>query len=70
MAKINKVSKQLPTKSGWYWVLLDGYDNPTPCWYDSQGEYFLPAGLGDESRDGLYVDDIERVGPEIIEPTF
>ena len=40
-----------PTKSGWYWVLLDGYDSPTPCWYkhdpyDADDERcFLPGGM-------------------------
>lgn len=63
-----------PQKSGWYWVLLDGYECPTPCWFvkaqQSDDDCFIPAGLGDTSRDGIYAEDIDRVGPEIIEPEF
>jgi hypothetical protein len=72
--KINKVNAQFPTKSGWYWVLINGYDNPTPCWFmysvDPDDQCFLPGGMGDSSSMGLYADDIERVGPEIIQPNF
>jgi len=63
-------NKKLPTKSGWYWVLIDGYDDPTPCWYMDDLECFLPGGLGDSSSMGLYKDDIEKVGPEIEVPIF
>ena len=76
--KIKKVNEsKLPIKSGWYWVLIDGYDTPTPCWYnapnpDDQDDdgYFLPVRMGDSSDSGLYENDIEKVGPEIIEPIF
>jgi hypothetical protein len=65
---------KLPEVSGWYWVRISGYNTGTPCLFSKGVEggegYFLPAGLGDESRDGLYADDIEAIGPEIIEPEF
>lgn len=77
MSKINKFlensnMKKMPTKDGWYWVLIDGYDEPTACWFslDSDGGYFLPGGMGDSSSMGLFEEDIERVGPEIIVPKF
>jgi len=65
----------LPTKNGWYWVLLDGWNTPTPCWYyydenDENDSYFLPGGMGDESRDGVHINEIEKIGPEIIVPNF
>jgi len=63
-------NQKLPTKSGWYWVLIDGYDTPTPCWYMDDLNCFLPGGLGDSSSMGLYEDDIEKVGPEIEVPIF
>jgi hypothetical protein len=62
--------KVLPNKNGWFWVLIDGYTNPTPCWYMYTLECFLPGGMGDDSSNGLYIDDIEKIGPEIIEPKF
>lgn len=77
MAKISKISEQLelPTKNGWYWVMIDGYDIPTPCWfsYDESNpeySYFLPGGMGDSSSTGLYLRDLTKIGPEIEEPTF
>jgi hypothetical protein len=77
MAKINKVNTlKFPTKKGWYWVLIDGYNNPTPCWFgydvtdDEEDKCFLPGGMGDSSSCGLYADDIKRIGPEIIQPEF
>jgi len=76
MAKIKKVNDwEFPSKNGWYWVLIDGYDTPTPCWFGYQGadeddKCFLPGGMGDSSSAGLYRDDIAKVGPEIIEPKF
>ena len=67
---------ELPKKDGWYWVLIDGWDTPTPCWFsrndrynDPEGDsYFLPGGMGDSSSTGLYIDDLSKIGPEIIEP--
>ena len=77
MTKIIKISEQLelPTKNGWYWVMIDGYDIPTPCWfsYDESNpeySYFLPGGMGDSSSTGLYLRDLIKIGPEIEEPTF
>lgn len=79
MSKIDKFEEhsgelEFPSKSGWYWVVIDGYDTPTPCWFshseDMDDCHFLPAGLGDSSSDGLYMDDIYKIGPEIIEPKF
>jgi hypothetical protein len=62
------------TKNGWYWVLIDGYESPTPCWYQHDDEIeercFLPGGMGDSSSMGLYAEDIKKIGPEIIEPIF
>ena len=75
--KIKKVfeSMEMPIKEGWYWILFDGYDSPTPCWFMIDKKYpesscFLPAGLGDASRDGVYMNEITRIGPEIVEPKF
>lgn len=59
-----------PIKTGWYWVLINGYDTPTPCWYSEGDNYFLPAGLGDSSSTGIFEDEIIKVGPEIIVPDF
>jgi hypothetical protein len=59
-----------PEKDGWYWVLLEGYDTPIPCLYTSEYKYFLPGGLGDSSSMGIYLEDIEKIGPEIIVPNF
>lgn len=68
------INKVLPEKCGWFWVLIDGYINPTPCWYsgprNGDDEYFLPGGMGDSSSNGLYIDDIQKIGPEIIEYKF
>ncbi len=64
----------MPTKSGWYWVLLDGYANPIPCWFSydilPEDSFFLPGGMGDSYSMGLFENDIERVGPEIEVPNF
>jgi len=38
--------------------------------YDEGDENFLPGGMGDSSSNGIYMDEIERVGPEIIVPNF
>ena len=70
-----KTKLKLPTKNGWYWVLIDGYDSPTPCWFsldegDKEDSHFLPGGMGDSSDSGIYSEDITRVGPEITEPKF
>lgn len=77
MAKINKISEQLelPTKTGWYWILIDGYDTPTPCWFsynksEPEYSYFLPGGMGDSSSMGIYLRDLSKIGPEIEVPTF
>jgi len=72
-------NKQLPEKSGWYWVLIKGYDEPKPCWYmgpdsfysyEEGDECFLPGGVGDSSSMGVYIDEIEKIGPEIEVPEF
>ena len=63
-------NQKLPNKSGWFWVLIDGYDEPTPCWYMDDLQCFLPGGLGDSSSMGIYEDEIEKVGPEIVVPNF
>lgn len=63
-------NQKIPNKSGWFWVLIGGYDEPTPCWYMDDEKCFLPGGMGDSSSMGIYEDDIEKVGPEIIIPNF
>lgn len=65
----------LPTTNGWYWVLIDGYNEPTPCWYyywksNPERSYFLPGGMGDSSSMGLDISEIKKIGPEIIVPFF
>jgi len=69
-AREKSKEKSFPSKDGWYWVLIDGYDKPTPCWFMLQSNCFLPGGMGDSSSMGLYESDIKKVGPEIIEPNF
>lgn len=63
---------QWPTKDGWFWVLIDGYTKPAPCWYmhnnDPDDRCFLPGGMGDSSSMGLFEDDITKIGPEIEAP--
>ena len=65
---------ELPIKEGWYWIVLKGYDYAIPCWYvksDIDDECcFLPGGVGDTSSSGVYDVEIDRIGPEIIEPKF
>jgi len=64
---------EFPKKDGWYWVLIDGYDEPTPCWFilnSSEEGCFLPGGMGDSSSAGLFREDISAIGPEIIVPKF
>jgi hypothetical protein len=60
----------MPKKDGWFWVLLMDYDHPIPCWYNVEGGYFLPGGLGDSSSAGIFEDEVDKVGPEIHQPTF
>ena len=65
----------LPKENGWYWVLIDGYETPTPCSYfynkeEPEDSYFLPGGMGDSSSMGLYFGDLEKVGLKIIIPKF
>lgn len=65
----------LPTNDGWFWILIDGYEDPTPCSYhydrnEPESSYFLPGGMGDSSSMGLYMEDIAKIGPEIIVPFF
>lgn len=60
----------------YYWVLFDGYENPTPCFfykdkYDRvDRSCFLPGGIGDTSSMGVYIEDIAKIGPEITVPKF
>ena len=75
LESFSKDKLTLPAKNGWYWILMVGWTTPTPCWYyydenDESDCYFLPGGLGDSSRDGLYLNEIEKIGPEIIVPNF
>ena len=28
----------LPKSDGWFWILIDGYEDPTPCWYNYDGD--------------------------------
>lgn len=57
----------------WYWVLVEGYDWYMPCLFmedkdDKEDSCFLPAGLGDTSSMGIYLDEIEKIGSEITPP--
>lgn len=65
-------NKNLTQKSGWYWVLIEGYNQYLPGWYEYntnvKESYFLPGGIGDESSMGIYFDEIEEIGPEITQP--
>ena len=72
-------NRKIPSKSGWYWILIKGYDEPIPCYYmgpdsfhsyEEGDECFLPGGMGDSSSNGVYMDEIERIGPEIQVPNF
>jgi hypothetical protein len=72
-------SQKLPEKTGWYWVLIEGYSEPTPCYYmgpdsfsqyEEGDEYFLPGGIGDSSSNGVYLSEINKIGPEIEVPIF
>ena len=70
-----KEKLELPIKDGWYWVLIKGYEIGTPCWFSKSDDeeddsYFLAGGMGDSSSSGIYADEIEKIGPEIIEPKF
>ena len=73
------MDNDLPKLSGWYWVKIKGYSKPIPCWYmgpdsfylyEEGDECFLPGGMGDSSSNGVYLDDIEKIGPEILQPEF
>ena len=73
MGKNKKI--ELPEKNGWYWIRMKGYNIGTPCWFskdidDEDDSYFLAGGMGDSSSAGIFIDDIETIGPEIIEPEF
>lgn len=65
-----------PNDEGWYWVLENGTDSPIPCWFmklsisDADDWCFLPGGLGDSSSTGIFIDDIEKIGPAISQPEF
>lgn len=66
--EINKLKDR-----SWYWILVDGYDWYMPCLLmkgrDPEDRHcFLPAGLGDSSSMGIFEDDIDKIGPQIIEP--
>lgn len=70
-----KKKLELPEKNGWYWVRLKLTKKVKPCLFfkdeeDEEDSFFLAGGMGDASRNGLYSDDIESIGPEIIEPEF
>ena len=63
------------THGSYYWVLFLGYRKPTPCYfyksnYEPESSCFLPGGMGDTSSNGVYADDIAKIGPEIIVPKF
>lgn len=65
-----------PSEEGWYWIKIKGYRGLTPCWFikcldgddPDEDNCFLPAKLGDTSSMGIYADDIDKIGPTIIEP--
>ena len=60
--------KELPEKDGWYWIESNG--EKIPSWFMSNLECFLPGGMGDSSSTGMYLEDINKIGPPIIEPKF
>ena len=65
--------KNLPKENGWYWVLVDGFDEPTPCSFSYDKEepeysYFLPGGMGDSSSHGIYPDEIIKIIQKIEPP--
>jgi len=33
-------NKKIPAKSGWYWILITGYNNPTPCYYMGPDSFY------------------------------
>jgi hypothetical protein len=37
---------------------------------DLEDSCFLPGGMGDVSSNGVYLDDIAKIGPQIIIPVF
>ncbi len=71
----NEEKLNWPTEEGWYWILINGYRTPTPSWFtpprdEEDSPYFLPGGMGDSSSMGLYENDVQKIGPKIIEPKF
>lgn len=73
MKKKKKI--EIPTKTGWYWIVIVGWATPIACWFyynenEPDESYFLPGGVGDESSNGVYIEDVEKIGPEIIQPDF
>lgn len=72
---IAEQSQNAPTEDGWYWIKLKRVNRPIPCWYmsdedDPEDSCFIPGGLGDPSRNGIYLEDIEKIGPRIEQPEF
>ena len=61
-------NKELPKENGWYWIESNG--EKIPCWFMSDLECFLPGAMGDSSSTGMYLEDIDKIGPQIIEPNF
>jgi hypothetical protein len=76
MTKEDFINQTKDLKHGkYYWVLLEGYNEPTPCYfyksnYEPERSCFLPGGLGDTSSMGVFLDDIKKILPEIIVPIF
>lgn len=69
--------EDLPKKDGWYWIKSKySYDKrPIACYYqynnlEPEASYFLPGKVGDSSSNGIYMDDIVKIGPEIQEPNL
>lgn len=63
------------THRSYYWVLLKGYNQPIPCFfqkdrYNAADSCFLPGGIGDSSSMGIYADEITKIGPEIEMPNL
>jgi hypothetical protein len=59
--------KDLKEKA-WYFIQLDGYDKEDLIPAQYLCECFLPAGLGDTSRDGIAIEEVVAISEEIPQP--
>ncbi len=56
-------------KSGWYWVWLKE-NECLPCYLNADSYAFVPGGIGDVDSNGIPVDEVYAIGPEIIQPNI